>query len=75
MEFSLPEASDISFKVYSLIGAEVYSYSKKALSPGRYTIQWNGRNFQNTPIPSGVYIYEFRAGDSFRQTKKMTLLK
>ncbi len=75
MEFSLPQASDISFKVYSLIGAEVYSYSKKALSAGRYTIQWNGRNFNNSPVPSGVYIYEFRAGDSFRQTKKMTLLK
>jgi len=75
MEFSLPVSSDISFKVYSLVGTEVYSFNKKALSPGRYTIEWNGRNFKNAPVPSGVYFYEFRAGDSFRQTKKMTLLK
>ncbi len=75
MEFSLPSASDISFKVYSLIGAEVYSYNKKKLSPGRYTIEWNGRDLKNNPVPSGVYIYEFRAGDSFREAKKMTLLK
>ena len=75
MEFSLPIASDISFKVYNLIGVEVYSYKKSALSAGKYTLEWNGRNFSNAPVPSGVYIYEFRAGDNFRQTKKMTLLK
>ena len=75
MEFSLPVASDISFKVYNLIGVEVYSYTKSALSAGKYTLEWNGRNFRNAPVPSGVYIYEFRAGENFRQTKKMTLLK
>jgi len=75
MEFSLPVSSDISFTVYSLTGVEIYSYSQKAVSMGKYKITWNGRDSYGRSLPSGVYLYEFRAGDQFRQTKKMTLLK
>jgi len=75
MEFTLPMESDISFTVYSLTGKEVYSFSKNAISGGTYKITWNGKNHSGKPLPSGVYLYEFRAGSEFRQVKKMTLLK
>ena len=75
MEINLPIASDISFTVYSITGVEVFSYSKKGLDAGSHSIVWNGRDFRNNPVSSGVYLYEFRAGNEFRQTKKMTLLK
>ena len=75
IEFSLPINSDVDFKVYSLTGTEIYSYSKKSLPVGKYKITWNGKDAKGRSIPSGVYIYEFRAGDKFQQTKKMTLLK
>jgi len=75
MEINLPVSSDISFTVYSITGVEVFSYSKKGLDAGSHSITWNGRDFRNNPVSSGVYLYEFRAGNEFRQTKKMTLLK
>ena len=75
MEFTLPMESDISFTVYSLTGKEMYSYNQSAVSGGTYKITWNGKSQNGKPLPSGVYLYEFRAGNEFRQVKKMTLLK
>jgi hypothetical protein len=75
VEISLPMDSDISFKVYSLTGVEIYSYTQNAVSMGKYKIKWNGKDSYGRSLPSGVYLYEFKAGDQFHQTKKMTLLK
>ena len=75
MEFSLPIESDISFSVYSLTGEEIYSYDRSSVPGGNYKITWNGKNRSGFSVPSGVYLYEFRAGNEFRQVKKMTLLK
>ncbi|MFL3014685.1 MAG: choice-of-anchor X domain-containing protein [Candidatus Neomarinimicrobiota bacterium] len=75
MEFSLPIESDISFSVYSLTGEEIYSFDRSSVPGGNYKITWNGKNRSGIAVPSGVYLYEFRAGSEFRQVKKMTLLK
>ena len=75
MEFSLPIESDINFSVYSLTGEEIYSFDRKSVPGGNYKITWNGKNRSGISVPSGVYLYEFRAGNEFRQVKKMTLLK
>ena len=75
LDFSLPINSDISFKVYSITGVEIYSHSQKEVLMGKYTLTWNGKDRYGRSLPSGIYLYEFRAGDKFHQTKKMTLLK
>ena len=75
MDFSLPINSDISFKVYSINGVEIFSHIQKAVSKGKYTLRWNGKDHYGRSLPSGIYLYEFRAGDKFHQTRKMTLLK
>ena len=75
LDFSLPVNSDISFKVYSITGAEVYSHNQKDVSMGKYTLTWNGKDKYGRSLSSGIYLYEFRAGDKFHQTKKMTFLK
>ena len=75
LDFSLPVSSDISFKVYSITGVEVYSHNQKDVSMGKYTLTWNGKDHYGRSLSSGIYLYEFRAGDKFHQTKKMTFLK
>ena len=75
MQFTLPVISDITFNIFSINGSLVHKYNERGLSPGQYELEWNGRDMGNTPVASGVYIYEFRAGDAFHVTKKMTLLK
>jgi hypothetical protein len=41
---------------------------------GNYQIQWNGTNDGGQQISSGVYVCCMQAG-SFRETRRMTLLK
>jgi hypothetical protein len=75
LDFSLPVNSDISFKVYSITGIEVYSHAQKDVLMGKYTLTWNGKDHHGRSLSSGIYLYEFKAGDKFHHTKKMTLLK
>ena len=75
MQFTLPVISDITFNIFSINGSLVHKYNERGLNQGKYELEWNGRDMRNTPVASGVYIYEFRAGDAFHVTKKMTLLK
>ena len=41
---------------------------------GNYVINWNGKNENDIPVSTGVYLYSIEAG-VFRQTKKMIHLK
>jgi hypothetical protein len=75
VDFTIPAASDISFTIYSITGAEVYSHERADLQAGSYQVTWNGKNAYGMQVPSGIYFYELRAGNDFRQTKKMILLK
>ena len=69
IEFSLPARQFVSLKVFNLLGEEVSTLVNKEMASGNYTI-----NFKADNLPSGVYLYELNAG-SFRQTKKMLLMK
>jgi hypothetical protein len=43
-------------------------------SPGRYQINWNGRDSRGETAPSGVYIYKLLV-NGFEETRKMTFMK
>ena len=75
IEFSVPEQSEVIFKIYNILGEEMYQMQDENLSSGVYHVRWNGVNKFGVQVPSGIYFYQLKAGDSFIQTKKMTLLK
>lgn len=74
VKFTLPEAGDVTFTVYNVLGQKVLSYDRTFSRPGVYGLRWNGLNQAGIAVPSGVYFYELKAGDH-RAIKKMTLLK
>ena len=69
IRFSLPENSDVSLKVFDMLGREVSTIVSSPLSAGIHEFSFEGDN-----IAGGVYFYTLQAGD-FRQTKKMLLVK
>ena len=69
IRYDIPQASQVTLKIYNVLGAEVATLVNEFLQPGRYTAEWNAGSFA-----SGVYLYTIQAGD-FIQTKKMILLK
>jgi hypothetical protein len=69
IKFTLPKTSDVSLKIYNIIGEEVVTLVNDRLSGGMYHYQWDAAN-----LASGVYVYRLEAG-TFAEAKKMILMK
>ncbi len=67
--YQLPTASDVSLKVYDVLGKEVMTLVNERQDAGLYNYALNAAN-----LASGVYFYRLQAGN-FVQTKKMMLVK
>ena len=73
--FSLPQSTEVSINIYSVLGKKVATVFNGSAKPGTYKVTWNGKDINGRNLPSGLYIYELDAGIHFKQTKKMTLIK
>ena len=75
IKYQIPMINDqsnavrVSLKVYDILGKEVAALVNETKQAGSYTVNFNASN-----LPSGIYIYELRAGD-FKSVKKMTLIR
>jgi len=69
IEFDLPKSSEVTLKVFNILGEEVATLVSDRLSAGSYSYEWNASN-----LASGVYLYRLEA-EGFVQTRKMILMK
>jgi hypothetical protein len=69
INYQIPMNSEVSLKIYDILGKEVSTLVNEKKDAGFYEIKFDGSQFA-----SGVYIYRMIAGD-FIQTKKLMLLK
>ncbi len=69
IKFALPNESDVSLKVYDIIGNEVAVLVDENMGSGFYEVNFNASN-----LASGIYFYRLNAGD-YTTLKKMILIK
>ncbi|MEQ9308789.1 MAG: T9SS type A sorting domain-containing protein [Balneolaceae bacterium] len=69
IEFELPIQSNVSLKIYDLLGREVATIVNSELEAGMHTYFWDAAN-----LSSGIYIYRLISRNNVI-TKKMTLIK
>jgi hypothetical protein len=69
ISYRLPIKSDVTLKVYDVVGRQVRTLVQSHQNAGQYSIQFDGSN-----LTSGVYFYRLRAGD-FSSIKKLVLMK
>jgi hypothetical protein len=74
INFQLTKAGWVSLRVYDILGRQMATLIDGLRPAGLHTAQWDGRNENGEPMPSGIYMYQLGAG-SFAVTKKMMLLK
>jgi hypothetical protein len=67
--YSIPKASLVTIKVYSLLGQEIATLFSGYKSAGTYQVP-----FDASHLSSGVYLYRVEAGKS-TETKRMVLMK
>lgn len=69
IRFQLPEQSQVTLKVFDIIGSEITCLVNNNLEPGSYDIEFNASDLSN-----GIYFYRIQT-DKYVSTKKMLLLK
>lgn len=69
IEYSLPQASEVTLTVYNVLGQQVALLVDQSQAAGKYNVRFNASN-----LASGMYLYRLSAGD-FVQTKSMLFIK
>lgn len=69
IKYSLAERSNVTIKVYDMLGSEVATLVNQVQDAGTHNVVFNASN-----LASGMYVYTITAGN-FTATKKMMLLK
>ncbi|RPI18176.1 MAG: T9SS C-terminal target domain-containing protein [Ignavibacteriae bacterium] len=63
------EMSNVKIAIFDVRGRELTVLVNENLKPGTYETEWNASNY-----PSGIYFYTLHT-DSYRETRKMALIK
>lgn len=69
IKFALPEASEVTLTIFSMLGEKVAEILNTSLEAGYHKVEFDASN-----LPSSIYLYKIQAG-KFIQTKKMILIK
>jgi len=69
IKYSIPKPSNVTLKVYDVLGSEIEALVQKIQTQGSYEVEFDG-----SELTSGIYFYRLRAGD-YVETKKMIVLK
>ncbi len=69
ISFALPSRSDVTLRLFNVLGQKIATLVNGSLSGGEYVITLDGSN-----LASGVYFYRMRAG-GFSEAKKLVVLK
>ena len=74
IKFYTPNTSDVTIRIYDMLGREVTTLFNQRTTAGYHVVFWNGKDSRGEEVSSGVYLYRLTAGN-FSETKKMNLLK
>ncbi|MFI5406317.1 MAG: YCF48-related protein [Nitrososphaerales archaeon] len=69
IKYSIPQSSNVTIKVFDILGNEIETSVNEEKPVGSYEITWYAAN-----LPSGIYFYQLKAG-VYTAVKKMILLK
>jgi len=74
ISYQLPVSSDVTLKVYDLLGREVVTLVDEFKPAGSYEVEFSSHSGEDQNLTSGIYFYSLNAGE-FVETKKLMLLK
>jgi len=73
--FSIPENCHVVVKIYDIKGNLIITLIDSELQRDKYNVIWNGMNFRNRLVASGVYLCQITTDKGFNNTQKMIFLR
>lgn len=74
IKFHVPKPSKVVLKVYNMLGQEIKTLVEKSFSPGIYTTIWDGFDYSEQKVSTGLYFYRIEIENNI-EVKKCLLLK
>lgn len=74
IQFELFEDSNIKLVIYNVKGQKIRTLVDCFYKKGKYGEFWNGKDYQNNNLSSGVYFYTVSTNGKLSDTKKCLLL-
>lgn len=72
--YELPEADQVTLKVYNILGQEVATLvNDQRQTAGAHSVRWEGTDAQGRPVANGMYIYQLQT-DAAMHAKRMVVL-
>lgn len=69
--FQLPTMADVKIILFDILGRQVTIVAKHRYTAGVYQLSWQAPS----EMPSGIYLYTFQAGRTFKKSGKLLLIK
>ncbi|MDZ7260608.1 MAG: dockerin type I domain-containing protein [candidate division KSB1 bacterium] len=74
IKYGLPEKSQVTLKIFNLLGQEVRTLVDGEKEAGYHEVHWDGRDTLGKSVSAGIYLYTIQTG-AFVQTRKMVILR
>ncbi len=75
IRFQLSRTADIKLSIYNIRGEQVKSWEMKNMKSGYHHIPWNGTDYTQSPVSSGIYIYRLTVNEKKIHTASMVLIR
>jgi flagellar hook assembly protein FlgD len=73
ISYQLPVTSNVTLKVYDILGNEVATLVNEEKQTGVYEVEFDSHSDEGQNLSSGIYFYQLKAGEFICQ--KMVLIK
>ncbi|MDP8203623.1 MAG: T9SS type A sorting domain-containing protein [Candidatus Tenebribacter mawsonii] len=74
IRYNLSYNSTVKLEIYNIKGQKVTTLENEEKTAGSYNLIWNGKDAENRPVASGVYLYKLVTEEQ-SLVKKMVLMK
>jgi len=74
IRFEIKERSKVNLRIYNTLGQNICTLIDSHLEPGRYILDWDGKDDFGRDLAGGVYFYQILI-DRYFETRRMTLLR
>ncbi len=81
IRYKIAAGGKVKLIIFNLLGQEVYRLVDKQQSAGSYSILWDGKDFVDRDVASGIYLISFevfneeKGGMTYQQIGKMVLVR